>query len=323
MQIFDADATRARLPLAPLIDALRARFVGGCEVPQRHVHEIARRDGAVAGHVLLMPAWQAGAQLGVKVVTVFPGNAAAGLPSVHGVYLLLDAATGVPLAQLDGTELTTRRTVAVSALAASLLARDDASRLLIVGAGRIASLVADAMACVRPIARVQVWNHRAAGAQALAERLRARGVDARPVTDLGAAAADADIVSCATLSTQALIEGRWLQPGTHVDLVGSFTPAMREADSECVRRARVFVDGDEALAKAGDLTQAAADGAFAPAQLQGTLPQLCRGECRGRTDAREITLFKSVGSALQDLAGAQLVWRPGSQALKRGAAPAA
>jgi len=309
MQIFDAAATQARLPLAPLIDALRAMFAAGCDVPQRAVHAIAQPDGTAAGHVLLMPAWQRGAQLGVKIVTVFPDNSARGLPSLHGVYLLLDAATGVPLAQLDGTELTTRRTVAVSALAASFLARTDASRLLIVGAGRIASLVADAMACVRPIARVQVWNHRAAGAHALAERLRARGIDAHAVGDLAAAVADADIVSCATLATQPLIEGRWLQPGTHVDLVGSFTPAMRETDSECVRRARVFVDGDEALDKAGDLVQAAADGAFAPARLQATLTQLCRHEQRGRNDAHEITLFKSVGSALQDLAGAQLLWK--------------
>jgi ornithine cyclodeaminase/alanine dehydrogenase-like protein (mu-crystallin family) len=308
MQIFDADATRARLPLAPLIDALRALFVAGCVVPPRHVHEIAQTDGATAGHLLLMPAWQPGGLLGVKLVSVFPRNAALNLPSVHGVYLLLDAATGVPLAQLDGSELTTRRTVAVSALAASLLARPDASRLLIVGAGRVAEGVADAMACVRPIVRVQVWNHRAAGAQALAERLRARGVDANAVTDLEAAVHNADIVSCATLATQPLIEGRWLRAGTHVDLVGAFTPEMREADSECLRRARVFVDHDEALAKAGDLLQAAADGAFDTPQLQGTLAQLCRGERSGRGAASEITLFKSVGSALQDLAGAQLVW---------------
>lgn len=309
MLTFDGEATRSRLPFAPLIDALRALFVAGCEVPARAVHAVTQPGGAVAGHLLLMPAWQPGAQLGVKVVTVFPGNTAQGLPSLHGVYLLLDARTGVPLAQLDGSELTARRTAAVSALAASMLARSDASHLLIVGAGRIAALVHEAMACVRPIAQVSVWNHRAAGADALAARLRERGVDAQAVRDLGAAVAAADIVSCATLSTQALVEGRRLRPGTHVDLVGAFTPTMREADGECLRRASVFVDGDEALVKSGDLTQAAAEGAFAPARLQGTLAQLCRGERPARTDAREITLFKSVGSALQDLAAAQLVWR--------------
>ncbi|MCW5662181.1 MAG: ornithine cyclodeaminase family protein [Burkholderiaceae bacterium] len=308
MQTLDADATRARLPAAPLIDALRARFVRGCDMPPRAVHAVAQADGKPAGHLLLMPAWQPGALLGVKIVSVFPGNAAQGLPSVHGVYLLLDAATGVPLAQLDGSELTSRRTAAVSALAASYLARADATRLLIVGAGRIASLMAEAMACVRPIARVRVWNHRASGAQALAARLRDGGADAQAVPDLATAVHEADIVSCATLATQPLIQGVWLRPGTHVDLVGSFTPEMRETDSDCVRRARVFVDHEEALEKAGDLVQAASDGAFAPARLSGTLSQLCRGERTGRADAHEITLFKSVGSALQDLAGAQLAW---------------
>jgi ornithine cyclodeaminase len=308
MLTLDAEATRSRLPFAALIGALRTLHVSGCEVPPRAVHAVTQPDGAQAGHLLLMPAWQAGALLGVKIVSVFPGNAARALPAVHGVYLLLDASTGVPLAQLDGSELTSRRTAAVSALAASYLARSDASRLLIVGAGRIASLLADAMACVRPIARVSVWNHRAHGAQQLALRLRERGVDAHAAADLASALREADIVSCATLATRPLIEGAWLQPGTHVDLVGAFTPEMRETDSACVRRARVFVDGDEALAKAGDLVQAAADGAFAPERLQGTLAELCRGARRGRADAREITLFKSVGSALQDLAAAQLVW---------------
>ena len=312
MLTFDAEGTRARLPFAALIAALRDMFVAGCEVPARAVHAIAQPDGSTAGHVLLMPAWQPGALLGVKIVSVFPANTAQGLPSLHGVYLLLDARTGVPLAQLDGTELTSRRTAAVSALAASLLARSDASRLLIVGAGRVSSLVADAMASVRPISRVSVWNHRAAGAQALAARLRERAIDARAVDDLAVAVGEADIVSCATLSTVPLIEGRWLRPGTHVDLVGAFTPDMRESDSECVRRARVFVDHDEALAKAGDLVCASADGAFAAADLQGTLAQLCRGERAARGAAHEITLFKSVGSALQDLAGAQLVWRGAS-----------
>lgn len=306
MQVFDADASRARLPMAALIDALRAMFVAGCEAPPRHVHAVADAAGAPVGHVLLMPAWQAGALLGIKVVSVYPGNTAQGLPSLHGVYLLLDARTGVPLAQIDGAELTSRRTVATSALAASLLARADASRLLIVGAGRVSSLVAEAMACVRPIRQVRVWNHRAAGSRRLADALAARGFDALAVADLQAAVAEADIVSCATLAREPLLRGDWLRAGTHLDLVGAFTPDMREADSECLRRAGVFVDHDEALAKAGDLLQAAAEGAFAPAQLQATLTQLCRGERPGRSEPSQITLFKSVGSALQDLAAAQL-----------------
>ncbi|HSW21245.1 MAG TPA: ornithine cyclodeaminase family protein [Burkholderiaceae bacterium] len=302
---FDAATTHDRLPMAALIDALRAMAVAGCVVPPRQVHTVA--EGVAPGHLLLMAAWQPGRHLGVKTVTVFAGNAARGLPSLHAVYTLFDAATGVPLAQIDGTALTARRTAAVSALAASYLARADARRLLVVGAGRVASLVPQAMAAVRPIEHVLVWNHRGEGARRLARSLREQGLRAEASDDLRSAVQHADVISCATLSTQPLIRGQWLQPGTHLDLIGSFAPDMREADAQCVARARVFVDQDEALAKAGDLLQAMAEHTFERDALQGTLGQLCRGERAGRCDPSEITLFKSVGSAWQDLAAAGLV----------------
>jgi len=302
---FDAATTHDRLPMAALIDALRAMAIEGCTVPPRQVHTIG--GGEAAGHLLTMPAWQAGRYLGIKNVTVFPANGARGLPAVHAVYTLFDAATGVPLAQIDGTALTARRTAAMSALAASHLARGDASRLLVVGCGRVASLIPAAMVAVRPIERVLVWNHRAEGARELARCLAEQGFRANATDDLHGAVQQADIVSCATLATQPLIRGEWLQPGTHLDLMGSFTPDMREADAQCVARARVFVDQEEALAKAGDLVQAVSEGAFTRDALQGTLEQLCRGHCGGRANASEITLFKSVGSAWQDLAAASLV----------------
>lgn len=302
---FDATATHDHLPMAALIEALRAMAVEGCVAPARQVHTVA--DGAAPGRLLSMPAWQPGRYLGVKTVTVFAANAARGLPSVHAVYTLFDANTGVPLAQLDGAALTTRRTACVSALAAMYLARDDASRLLVVGAGRVASLLPLAMATVRPIEHVSVWNHRVEGARLLARSLRAQGLRADATDDLHHAVQHADIVSCATLATQPLIRGDWLRPGTHLDLIGSFAPDMREADASCVARARVFVDQDEALAKAGDLLQAIAERAFQRDALQGTLEQLCRGQRAGRSGASEITLFKSVGSAWQDLAAARLL----------------
>lgn len=308
MQHFDAARTRAGLPFGPLIDALRRAFAEGCEVPLRHTHTIAGADGQPLGTVLLMPAWRPGGRLGIKTVNVFPGNAALGKPGLHAVYTLFDAGTGEPLAQLDGDEITVRRTVAASALAASHLARHDATRLLVVGAGRVARWVPAAMRAARPALReVQVWNHRAAGADALARQWRDEGLEASAVGDLEAAVRQADIVSCATLSTQALVRGPWLRPGTHLDLVGGFTPTMREADGECLRRARVWVDTAEAMAKSGDLLQAVAEVAFDPACLQGTLADLCRGTCSGRVAADEITLFKSVGTALEDLAAAELV----------------
>ena len=308
MRHFDTAATHAGLPLPALIDALRLRFSRGCEVPARHAHALAGADGRPAGTVLIMPAWQPGGRLGIKTVSVFAANADRGLPALHATYLLFDAATGVPLAQLDGSEITTRRTVAASALAASYLARPDATRLLVVGAGRLAREVPAAMRSVRPsITEIRVWNHHPARAAALARDWRGHGLPAQAVTDLEAAVRSADIVSCVTLSTTPLVRGAWLGPGTHLDLVGSFTPAMREADGDCLRRSRVWVDTPEALAKSGDLLLAASEGAFDPAATQGTLADLCRGT-GGRLAADEITLFKSVGTALEDLAAAELVF---------------
>ncbi|MDP3824484.1 MAG: ornithine cyclodeaminase family protein [Burkholderiales bacterium] len=302
MRFIDAETTRRHLGFGPLIEALRQMFSAGCEVPLRHTHTVG--DGTL----LLMPAWRAGRRLGIKTVTIFPGNSALGQPGLHSTYLLFDAATGVPLAQLDGDQITSRRTAAASALAASFLARTDASRLLIVGTGRVASLIAEAMQAVRPITEVVVWNHRAASAEALAGRLREQGFNARASTDLAAAVVEADIVSCATLSTTALIRGDWLQPGTHLDLIGSFTPAMCEADAACFQRSRVFVDTLEALAKSGDVLRAFEAGAFEPDQLAGTLGDLCRGTRPGRGSATQITLFKAVGTALEDLAAAERIW---------------
>jgi ornithine cyclodeaminase len=312
LQQVDATALRQRLPFEALVPALRAMFISGCEVPLRHSHAIGSQ-----GTVLVMPAWpQAGGtgrHFGIKTVCIFPGNSRLGLPAVHATYTLFDVRTGVPVAQIDGSELTARRTAAASALAASYLARADAKRLLVVGSGRVAALLPAALRSVRPgLQQVAVWNRNPASAAALAAEWQAQGWDARAVTDLASAVAQADIVSCATLATAPLVQGAWLAPGTHLDLIGSFTPAMREADGACLARGRVYVDTPEALAKAGELLDAIAEGLFAPAALQGTLAQLCRGERPGRATAAEITVFKAVGTALEDLAAAELALSAGA-----------
>lgn len=324
MHVLDADATRHLLPFAPLIAVLRAKFIEGCEAPLRHTHVIGAgqdasaavvgvstgttTDAAQAGQLLLMPAWQPGRFLGIKTVSIFPGNAALGLPGLHSIYLLLDARTGVPLLQLDGNEITSRRTAAASALAASYLAREDASRLLIVGAGRVASQLAQAYREVRPIKEVRVWNRSTDSAVRLVERLRSEGIDAEVADDLESSVRWADIVSCATLSTQPLVRGAWLRVGTHLDLIGGFTPAMRESDDACFHGTRVYVDTEEALMKAGDLLEPMRSGVFDASQVQGTLAQLCRQERAGRGSAQELTVFKSVGNALEDLAAAELAY---------------
>lgn len=308
MKHFDQPATREPLDFARLVPALRAAFAAEAQVPPRHVHAI-ETAGADKGTVLIMPAWSDAGFLGIKTINIFPGNSARGLPGLHATYVLYDARTGVPLAMMDGNELTARRTAAASALGASFLARADARRLLVLGTGRVARLLPAAHASVRPIDEVLVWNHRPEGAQALAAQWRAEGFNARATTDLEAAVRQADIVSCATLATAPLVRGEWLAPGSHLDLIGSFTPAMREADVRCFEGARTFVDTTEALQKAGELLDAIAAGTLRADEVQGTLAALCRGECAGRTGREERTVFKAVGSALEDLAAATLVWQ--------------
>ena len=307
MLICDAEATRAALPFDRLVQALREMFAQGCEVPLRHTHTLATPGGG-SGTVLIMPAWLPGRCLGIKTVNVFPGNAARGLPGLHASYQLYDATTGQPLAWLDGDQITARRTAAASALAASMLARPDARRLLVVGAGRVAALLPDAYRAVRPIAQVQVWARRPERAEALAASWRRQGLHATATTDLPSAVAAADVISCATLATEPLIKGAWLQPGSHLDLIGGFTPQMREADAACFASAELYVDTDEALQKSGDLLVPMAQGVFAAGQVRGTLATLCRGQAPGRSSPAARTVFKSVGNALEDLAAAMLVW---------------
>lgn len=305
MKTFDAEATRAALPFERLVPALRAQFAAGCTVPPRHVHELAAGGETMTS--LIMPAWTA-RHYGIKTVNIAPGNAARALPALHAAYLLFDAPSGAPLALMDGAVITSRRTAAASALAASWLARDDARHLLVVGAGAVARLLPAAYRVVRPIERVSVWARRAEAAQRLAAQLRDEGFDAAAVDALDAAAGAADIVSCATLATAPVVQGRWLRAGSHLDLIGSFTPAMREADDDAFAGAAIYVDTDEALAKSGELLGPMSRGVFARDAVRGTLAALARGEVPGRRDAAERTVFKSVGTALEDLAAATLVW---------------
>jgi len=306
MRIFDAAATRAALPFARLVPALAAMFASGCTVPPRHVHEIGAPGGG-GFTSLVMPAWLEDRYYGVKVVNIAAGNAVRGLPGLHASYLLHDAVTGVPLALIDGDELTARRTAATSALAASWLARADAARLLVVGGGRVARLLPEAVRAVRGIEQVAVWARSSSQADALAAAWRDAGFDAVAEPDLDAAVAAADIVSCATLATSPLIHGRHLRDGSHLDLVGSFTPAMREADDDCFAGAAIYVDTVEAMAKSGDLLGPLQRGVFDAADVRGTLEALARGEAAGRRTDSERTVFKAVGSGLADLAAAILV----------------
>lgn len=320
MKLLSAAEIDAALDDIALIDRLDVQFRAGCEMPVRHHHAIREPLGAGSADamLLLMPAWTTGAsgRVGVKIVTVFPDNGKRSLPSIYGQYLLLDGTTGATLALLDGTMLTKRRTACASGLASRYLSRPDASRLLMIGTGALAPELIRVHAKVRPIGEVAIWGRTPAQAEALAARLSAslpeaigRAIDVRAVGDRQAAVERADIVSCATLSDAPLVEGAWLREGQHIDLVGAYTPRMRESDDRAVQRARLYVDTRAgALREGGDVVQPLASGAILEAHVIADLFELARGQRAGRAagDAASITLFKSVGAALEDLAAAEL-----------------
>ena len=316
MQVISAGDLARIFAFPSLIEALRQAFRNPIAVPVRHHHTI-ERPGEPAATLLLMPAWtgadEAHSYLGVKIVSVFPGNAARALPSIFGTYLLMDGATGAPLAAIDGQALTLWRTAAASALAAFYLAREDASRLVMVGAGALAPYLIRAHSSVRPIADVQIWNRNADKAKQLATTFADSSLQVRATTDLEAAVRNADIVSCATLSSVPLVRGAWLKPGVHLDLVGAFTPKMRETDDDAIRRSHIYVDTrGGALKEAGDIVQPLASGVIAEADIAGDLFDLCREKSARRQSTEEITLFKSVGTALEDLAAAVLAYESAS-----------
>ena len=308
MQIITADALADLLDFPALIEALREMFRTGCKSPTRHHHTVDVPGGA-SGTLLLMPAWQADGMMGVKTVTIFGDNAQKGLPSVLGQYYLMDATSGEPLALIEGTVLTRWRTAAASALASDFLSRRNSERLLMVGAGSLAPHLIRAHATVRPIREVRLWSRTKARAEALAAKLEAPGLTVTPTDDLAASAAWADIISCATLSEAPLIHGDWLSAGVHLDLVGAFRADMRETDDNAMARARIFVDTrGGALSEAGDILLAIKAGAISEADIQADLHALTSGVAKGRGEDTEITLFKSVGAALEDLAAAKLAY---------------
>ena len=320
MKILSAAEVDAALDDLALIDRLDALFRAGCEMPVRHHHSIAQPTGpgSADATLLLMPAWTRGpsSHLGIKVVTVFPDNGKRSLPSIYGQYLLLDGTTGETVAMLDGTMLTKRRTACASGLASRYLSRPDSRRLLMIGTGALAPQLIRVHAKVRPIEEVAIWGRRPEQANRLAGELSeslpkalGRSITVRAAADRREAVGEADIISCATLSASPLVEGAWLRAGQHVDLVGAYTPQMRESDDEAVRRARVYVDTRAgALKEGGDIVQPLASGTIVQTDVIADLYELTRGQQAGRAanDATSITLFKSVGAALEDLAAAEL-----------------
>ena len=309
MLTLDAAAVREATPWSELMEAIAELLAdGSASVPKREIHDVGLPGGGT-GSLLVMPAWLDTELLGVKAVTYYPSNAGTDLGTISAGYLLFDGQTGQLAAMIDGDELTLRRTAAVSALAAGLLARADARRLLVVGTGNLAPNLALAHAAVRQLDAVEVWGRSTERAAATARRLVEGGLPARPVEGLDAAVERADIVTCATGAASPLVRGDLLQPGTHLDLVGSFRADMREADDAAVTAATLFVDTSDGAVLAGDLAQPLQSGAIARSDIAADLASLVTRGHAGRTSDAEITLFKSVGFALSDLAAARVIHR--------------
>ncbi len=301
-----ADAVHELLPYADLVDALAAGHLLPPADVRRTVYSPEGADEVYLG----LPAWQPGHAIGVKLVTVFPGNPAAGKPSVQAVYVLFDGTDGSPLATMDGTALTYRKTACDSALGSRFLSRPDSRTLLMVGAGGLGPHLVAAHRAVRPsLTEVLVWNRTRGRAEALAAELAAAGVAASVADDLDGAVAEADIVCTATMTRDPLVKGAQLRPGTHLDLVGAYLPDHREIDDDCVRRAAIHVDSRlAAVEESGDLVIPLSAGVITEHDIRGDLFDLCQGRAPGRTSPDEITLFENGGGGHLDLMTGQLVW---------------
>lgn len=305
MRILSGDDVRRAVDMEVAVACVRRAFValssGEATVPLRLSLET---DHGVS---LFMPAWLHGdGSAGAKVVSVNPGNRDRGLPTIHAAVLLLEAETGRPRALMDGTWLTALRTGAAGGVAADLLARPDARTAAVFGAGVQARTQLQALRVVRDIREVRLVSRGGDSARAWARELE--GIEARVVEDPAEAVRGAQVVVAATDSATPVFPGRAVEPGTHVTGVGSYTPEMREVDTELVLRARVFVDQREAvLAEAGDLAGPVADGAVGPEVVLGEIGEVAAGRIVGRTGPDDITFFKSVGNAVQDLAVARRV----------------
>lgn len=313
MRIFSADQTAAALPYPTLIAKISELFAAGLKAPLRHHHTLANPQGQEAT-LLLMPAWQGQQGFGgVKIANIHPDNAKRGLPAVIASYLLFREDTGEHLALLNGSVLTARRTAAASALGASYLANPTSQTLLILGAGRVARELPEAFSSLFPLKRILIWNRSATRAQSLVNQLQALQCwEVEQVSDLKAAVEQAEIISCATLAQQAVLLGAWLQSGQHVDLIGSFTPQMREVDDETMQKALVYIDTEAALHESGDLLIPMQTGALHPRNICGSFYDLCKLE-HSLHDPKLITLFKGVGHAVEDLAAAIVAYQAQSK----------
>jgi len=308
MKIITADTVNKALSFPKLINGLQKAFTENITVPPRLHFDIENPGATRETTLLMMPAWQAGDVAGIKLVTVAPDNHQYQLPSIQGTYLLFDVKTGSLKATMDAPTLTAKRTAAASALASKFLSRADSETLLIVGTGTLSSQLIQAHASVRPIKTVYVWGRNLAKAELICQQVKHLDLKCEAIENLKEYVTKADIISCATLSTEPLVFGEWLKEGQHLDMVGAYRPDMREMDDQCLIRSKVFVDNMEsALRETGDLAIPIANQIIAAEDIMADLFSLCSGKVLFERKFDDITIFKSVGHALEDLVAAKLV----------------
>lgn len=309
MKIIDKETIESILKYDKLIEALRQIFQSTFTMPVRHHHFYQNAEG-IDNTLILMPSWTEN-YIGIKQVVVAPENHGKNLPAIHALYTLLDAVTGEFLAQMDAAGLTSRRTACTSALAASYLAREDSKTLLIVGGGKVAQHLVQAHSVVRQYDQILIWTRNTSkGADLVSNLLQAGFSNVAYADNLEEAVGRADVVSCATLSHEPLIKGDWIKVGTHLDLIGSHTPKTREVDDTTILKSSIFVDSRAgALHETGELAIPIESGILDPNNIKGDIKELCCGDVRGRSSSIEITLFKSAGLAIEDLAAALLVYK--------------
>ena len=298
MRWIAAEDLRSALNLADLIDALEEGHRGARP-------ELAENlIGSDASRYLVRSAHDGGALLGSKLITIVPDNPdKRALPSIHAVIVLFDATSGLPVVALDATELTYWKTAADSALGARLLSREDANVFLMIGAGSLAPWLVRAHVLVRPaLKKILVWNRTPDRARECVSMLKDEGIPAQTADTLEEAVRQADIISTATMAQEPILQGAWLKPGAHVDLVGGYSPDTREADDETMRRSRLFVDCREtALEGVGDILAPLKAGVISEKDILGDLYDLVGGCVSGRSKEQDITVFKNAGGAHLDL----------------------
>lgn len=307
LRFIGAETVNRLLDFPSLAARIGEAFLAPPAAPPRLAVAIEQSATQTPGTLLVMPAVRPGALIGVKLVTVLPELTERAGGALRSIYMVLDARSGEPIAVVDGHALTNRRTAATSVLAASVLARPDAHTLLLVGTGGVCAALAEAYHQVLDMRRILVWGRDPLKAADLAKTLENQGIPAEPTPDLEQGLLYADIVSSATLAREPILLGAQVRPGTHIDLVGGFRFNMRESDDALISNARLVADVAHTINEAGDLAQPIRAGVIAAADvtlLADLLAEMVPGR---RTDA-EVTVFKSAGHALEDLAAAELLF---------------